>query len=108
MTKSDRFLDRLRSLGFAIAADARIERTYPTSREQREGAWLWRVPLTTGPDSPSLFLGSIYPVAELAGRRLAASGHHNASWAVLTHVPGDYPTPSFLVEPRVTTRAHAV
>ncbi|GAA0627691.1 hypothetical protein HPO96_37220 [Kribbella sandramycini] len=103
-TNSLRFLDRLRTLGFAIPDGARVERLHPTRREYMEGAWLWRVPLATAPDASPLWLGSPYPLTELSRERLAVSGHNPGRWLALTALPRETSHgPNFIVEGRRTS-----
>ncbi|WP_405061944.1 hypothetical protein OG474_09885 [Kribbella sp. NBC_01505] len=100
-TNSLRFLDRLRSLGFAIPDGARVERLYPTRREYMEGGKLWRVPLATAPDAAPLWLTSSYPLTELTSKRLAISGHTSDAWVVYTALPRETSQgPGFVVEGR--------
>ena len=69
MTPSEKIIDRLRVLGFAVPEGTEVRRTYAGLHQRRDGAWSWF--LEYPEPVPGLRdIGSVWPLRDLLRWRL--------------------------------------
>lgn len=80
---SEALIERLRAAGLALPADARLEPTYASAANRRNGAWVWELRGARGTRSDDfLDVGSVWRVRDLLAGDLEISQDGFGFWHV--------------------------